>query len=66
MNVAARVEALTKSVGHFFLITGATRQLLPDDLTLKELPPQKVKGKGQPLQVFAVESAAVRDDTARC
>lgn len=56
VNVAARVEALTKSVGHLFLVTEATRQHLSDQFVLQSLPPQKVKGKGLPLQVFAVES----------
>ncbi len=57
VNIAARVEALTKSVGHLLLATEATRQLLPDGMSdsvpLTRLPPQTVKGKGQPLQVFA-------------
>ncbi len=54
VNVAARVEALTKSVGHLLLVTEATRQMLPDDVPLTRLPPQTVKGKERPLHVFAV------------
>ena len=54
VNVAARVEALTKSVGHLLLVTEATRRLLSDDVPLTRLPPQEVKGKGKPLQIFAV------------
>lgn len=68
VNIAARVEGLTKSVGHPLLITDSTRQLLPDDLLLTRLPPQAVKGKGQPLQVFAVDEIAETlggDATAR-
>ena len=55
VNVAARVEALTKSVGCPLLITAATRKHLSQEMPLQELPPQAVKGKGEPLQVFAVE-----------
>ncbi len=54
VNVAARVEALTKHVGRQFLITQQTQALLADDLELTPLPPQPVKGKGEPLEVFAV------------
>jgi adenylate cyclase len=54
VNIAARVEALTKSLGHLLLVTAATRQLLPDDLPLTDLPPQTVKGRDKPLHVYAV------------
>lgn len=66
VNIAARVEALTKSVGQPLLVTEATRQLLPDSVSLTRLPPQTVKGKGQPLVVFAVGGETVGGDaTAR-
>ena len=66
VNIAARVEALTKSVGHPLLVTEATRQLFPDDVPLTRLPPQTVKGKSQSLQVFAVGEQTVGGDaTAR-
>jgi adenylate cyclase len=55
VNVASRVEALTKTVGQMFLVTDATRRLLPQSVRLKALPPQAVKGKGQPLEIFAVQ-----------
>ena len=56
VNVAARVEALTKNVGHLFLVTEATSEQLSDEVALESLPPQKVKGKGLPLHVFAVKT----------
>ncbi len=56
VNVAARVESLTKLVGHDFLVTEATRQFLPDSVTLTSLPPQKVKGKGEQVAIHVVES----------
>ncbi|MGI9429663.1 MAG: adenylate/guanylate cyclase domain-containing protein [Bythopirellula sp.] len=55
VNVAARVEALTKAVQCHLLITAATRSHLSQEIGLQDLPPQAVKGKGEPLQVFAVE-----------
>ena len=55
VNVAARVEALTKTVGCHLLITGATREQLSQEIPLQELPPQAVKGKGERLQVYAVD-----------
>lgn len=66
VNVAARVEALTKSVGHCFLVTEATRQFLPESVRLTRLPPQSVKGKGAPLEVYAVDGEiAVGDAPTR-
>jgi len=55
VNVASRVESLTKQLGCQLLITEATRQHLGEGIPLKDLPPQPVKGKGEPLKVFAVE-----------
>ena len=56
VNVAARVEALTKTLGCQLLITEATRQHLGEKSNLKQLPPQTVKGKDEPLQVFGIDS----------
>lgn len=55
VNVAARVEALTKTLGCQLLITEATRLHLGQDTKLKSLPPQPVKGKSEPLQVYGVD-----------
>ena len=55
INVASRVEALTKVVDQVLLITAATRKHLDDRVTLIPLPPQQVKGKEEPLELFAVE-----------
>ena len=57
INVAARVEALTKNVGHLFLVTAATSEYLSDQFKLVTLPPQRVKGKDGELTVFAVEAS---------
>lgn len=55
VNIASRVEGLTKSVGRPLLVTDATRRLLPADVSLTRLPPQTVKGREKLLQVFAVD-----------
>lgn len=55
VNVASRVETLTKKLGHCLLVTDETRQLLPNDIILKPMPPQAVKGKGQELLVYAID-----------
>jgi adenylate cyclase len=57
VNVAARVESLTKSLGQPLLITQATRDALAELPPLLELPAQQVKGVDQPLKVFAPEVA---------
>jgi adenylate cyclase len=52
-NIAARVESLTKTLGHPILITQATREALSEKPPLVELPAQQVKGVERPLAVFA-------------
>ena len=54
VNVASRVESLTKILGHRLLITGNTKNHLPADIKCLPLPPQEVKGKGEPLEVYAI------------
>ncbi len=54
VNVASRVESLTKVLGYSLLITEATRQLLPETVPCIPVPPQSVKGKGEPLQICAI------------
>ncbi len=57
VNVAARVEALTKPLGCELLITEACKIHAGLELHLTPMPPQSVKGKGTPLAVFAVQRA---------
>ncbi len=54
VNVAARVEALTKLVGEPLLLTAATSALLRSSPPTEELPPQEVKGKALPLRICRV------------
>jgi adenylate cyclase len=53
VNVAARVESLTKLLGHPLILTRATRDALAQPPPLLELPAQQVKGVEHPLAVFA-------------
>jgi adenylate cyclase len=54
VNIASRVEALTKTVGHQLLITEQTKALLPAEFQTLPLPPQAIKGKGEPLLLYAI------------
>jgi adenylate cyclase len=54
VNIAARMEALTKSTGSPLLVTAAVRNRLDDSFNLEELPPQEVRGIEERLPVFAV------------
>ncbi len=53
VNIASRVEGLTKTVGKPLLITEAVRDRLQDRSSLEELPPQQVRGVRDSLLVFA-------------
>lgn len=52
VNIASRVESLTKEVGESIVITAATQQKLNSLHITEALPPQFVKGQDQPLSVF--------------
>jgi len=53
VNIASRVESLTKVVGKPLLITDATLAALTTEEKAVPLPPQSVKGQSQPLSLFA-------------
>ncbi|MCA9040283.1 MAG: adenylate/guanylate cyclase domain-containing protein [Planctomycetaceae bacterium] len=54
VNVASRVESLTKRLQAPFLMTSATRNGLLDDFPCTAHPPQEVRGQSEPLLVYAV------------
>tara|TARA_R110002072_G_scaffold303099_1_gene493369 strand:- start:53841 stop:55442 length:1602 start_codon:yes stop_codon:yes gene_type:complete len=54
VNLASRVEGLTKLVGSPLLVTRAVRERLGDEYVLNELDPQNVKGQSQPIEIFSV------------
>lgn len=54
VNTAARVEAATRTTGDDVLITGATRALLERDHgRFEERPPVPLKGKSEPVRLYA-------------
>jgi len=54
VNLASRVEALTKPLATDILITEDTWNLIGDNLITEEMPPVTVKGKAKPVRLFAV------------
>lgn len=52
VNVAARVESLTKIMGEPLLLTAATQKALSDPFATEQLPPQWVKGQPKPLSIY--------------
>jgi class 3 adenylate cyclase len=54
VNLAARLEARTKEAGRPILIDAVTRAGLGDDLRVEALGPLPIKGKTQPVEVYAV------------
>ncbi len=55
VNLASRVQDLNKEMGTEILITEATRAGLGEAFPLKALPPMRVKGKTQEVQIYTVE-----------
>lgn len=52
VNIASRVESLTKQVGAPIVITAATQQRLSPSQATAALPPQFVKGQANALDIF--------------
>jgi class 3 adenylate cyclase len=54
VNVASRLEGHTKVAEREILIDGETRSGLRDDIEVDSLGPVAIRGKAQPVEVFAV------------
>jgi class 3 adenylate cyclase len=54
VNIASRIEGLTKTVHRSLLLTEATAKHLLDKTALEDLPPQTVRGVEKPMQVYSV------------
>ncbi|MDR2966019.1 MAG: HAMP domain-containing protein [Treponema sp.] len=54
VNLASRVESLTKTFGADILISESTWNLAGEHFITEELPSVKVKGKEKPVRLFAV------------
>jgi class 3 adenylate cyclase len=61
VNVAARVQALTREHDVDILITPAVKQALDPRFAVRALPPRELKGIAEPVATFAVleQSAAL-------
>jgi adenylate cyclase len=58
INVASRVEGLTREHGVDLLITEEVRAALDERFRLRAMPPVNVKGKPGPIRTYHVESIA--------
>lgn len=63
INVASRLEGLTKQYGGALLISGRTRELIGDRFDCTFLEEVKVKGRAQPVAIYRVDGEV--SDTAR-
>jgi adenylate cyclase len=54
VNLASRIESLTKVVGRTVLLSESTRLALHTTIALQELPLQTVKGVDEPVRVWAL------------
>jgi adenylate cyclase len=58
VNLASRIEALTKPLGTDILISEDTWKLIGDKFITEEMPSVSVKGKSKPVRIFAVVNFA--------
>jgi len=59
VNIASRIEGLTKTVQRPLLLTEATALRLTEKALLEELPPQTVRGVEEPMRVYSVAEVGV-------
>jgi adenylate cyclase len=60
VNVAARVEETTRATGDTVLVAATTRALLSDPTSLEERPALPLRGKTEPVALFAPRQSAAR------
>jgi adenylate cyclase len=57
VNLASRLQSLTKEIGAELILSAVTRERLTESelahIELRRLPPTKIKGKREPVEVFA-------------
>jgi len=54
VNLASRIEALTKPLGTDILVSEDTWKLVGDKFITEEMPSVTVKGKAKPVRIFAI------------
>ena len=64
VNVAARVEALTRRLDCDILVTGEVRSHLGDRFRMTEMPPAEIKGKSLPIVTWAVQAVSLQQAAA--
>jgi adenylate cyclase len=64
VNVASRVEGLTRRLGSDILVTGEVHALLGDRFRMVEMPAVEIKGKSLPIVTWAVQSDAAEGSAA--
>ena len=52
VNVASRIEGLTKTFGSQVLVSSATRERVADRHAFRAMDPVTVKGKSEPIRTF--------------
>jgi adenylate cyclase len=65
VNVASRIQGLTKTVGRPFLVTAAVRERAGDSFVFEELPPQEVRGIEGRVMIFAVRLPATESVSSK-
>lgn len=55
INVASRVQGLTRETGVDLLVTEEVRRALDERFRLRSMPPARVKGKPEPIRTYHVE-----------
>ncbi len=54
VNLASRIEALNKPFGSDILVSEYTYELVKNEILAEKMPPIKVKGKTDPLNIYSV------------
>jgi len=54
VNIAAKIQALNKSLGTDILISESTWNLVKFFFSAEEMPPLTIKGREKPMRIFAV------------
>jgi adenylate cyclase len=66
VNVASRIEALTKTTGTPVLISAATRERVGERFAFRAFEPMSIRGKSEPVALFApLERSALADEERR-